>query len=503
MTSSVKSPSGLRLKTFAYENFQGLDTSRDVTSLDTGKDQHLTVVDNATCDWRGQIVRDPAHKFLEGQHPVNHIAFFNKDEIVYVEEDGAALNFKSERGHKLTGVYGKNDIVTSGIFNQMAFFAVRGQPVYRYDGIVFSSNQSPALNELRPAYMASVQRRLAVAGIPGRETEVHLSRVDQDEIFPDDEADDETNVLRAGFFDIANNLGTADQITGLGSFEQNQLVIFTMDRALIFKIDPDFTRWTINDNANIHIGCVSHNTIVNAGTDLLFCSRSGIHSIKRSEENGILVYSYSLSDKIDLLYRELFNSVEDPEKISAVFDQDEGQYHVFFPQSGDLITRRLTLALNPEGGEAQPKFSTGSFLNQRCGAFLNGRFCVGTVGGVYDVFKVETETEEAFTPDMTITTPLLWHGSLQNTKETHSILIQAAGKGVITVDAQDQNGQVIAEMIIEVDDTKDDNYFVDVPLSRQYERKWQHRYIAAQYRFRSSGGRGLLRIIGFAITVRE
>ena len=113
MTSSVKSASGLKLKTYAYENFQGLDTSRDVTSLDTGKDQHLTIVDNATCDWRGQIVRDPAHKFLEGQHPVNHIAFFNKQEIVYVEEDGAALNFKSERNHVLTGVYDKEEVVTS------------------------------------------------------------------------------------------------------------------------------------------------------------------------------------------------------------------------------------------------------------------------------------------------------------------------------------------------------------------------------------------------------
>ena len=30
---------------------------------------------------------------------------------------------------------------------------------------------------------------LAVAGIPGKETEVHISRVDQDEIWPDDEAD--------------------------------------------------------------------------------------------------------------------------------------------------------------------------------------------------------------------------------------------------------------------------------------------------------------------------
>ena len=503
MTSSIKSPSGVKAKTYAYEDFQGLDTSRDVTSLDTGKAQHLAGLVNATCDWRGQIVRDPACVHVQGQQKVTHVAFYSKNEVCYAEEDGEAMNFVSDRGHTVDKVHDLGTVVSSTVFNQSVFLAARGRQMYRYDGINFNVNQSPSLDQLRPAYCASVQRRLAVAGIPGKETEVHISRVDQDEIWPDDEADGEVSTLRAGFFDIANNLGTADQITGLGAFEQNRLVIFTADRALVYKIDPNIDQWIIDDNANIYIGCASHNTITNAGTDLLFCSRSGIHSIKRSEENGILVYSYSISDKIDLLYRELFNSVDDPETISAVFDQDEGQYHIYFPQPGGKLCRRLTLAMNPEGGEPQPKFSEGEFLNARCGAFLNGRFVIGTTGGIYDVLKVEQELDDSFTPDMEITTPLLWHGSLQDIKETQSIIIQAAGKGIINLTAQDQKGNIIGELVIEVDDTVDDNYFADVPLSRQYERKWSHRYVAAQYRIKSSGGAGLLRIIGFAITVRN
>jgi len=503
MTSTTKSPSGVKVKTYAYENFQGLDTSRDVTSLDTGKDQHLSVINNATTDWRGQIVRDPACKYIYGEYNVDHIRFFSKDEAVWAESTEAGLNFKSQRGHTLENVHSANSIVSSTVFNQNAILTSKGRPMYRYDGSTFSRNQSPSANELLPAFCTSVQRRLVVGGITGRETEVHITRVDQDEIFPLDEAAGETSVLRGGYIDIANNLGTADQITGLGAFEQNRLVIFTADRAIIYKIDPDITQWTIDDNANIYIGCASHNTIQNAGTDLLFCSRSGIHSIKRSEENGILVYSYSLSDKIDLLYRELFNSVPKKEQISAVFDQDEAIYHVFFPQSGGKLCRRLSLAMNPEGGEAQPKFSTGDFLNSRSGAFLNGKLLFGTTGGVYEVLKVEKENDNSFTPNMDIKTPLLWHGSLEQTKETSSLLIQAAGKGVITIDAQDENGKVIGELVMEVDDTSDDNYFADVPLSRQYERKWQHRYRAAQYRIKTTGGRGLLRIIGFAVTVRE
>ena len=60
MSSSTRSTSGLKTKPFAYENFQGLDTSRDITSLDTGKEQHLSKINNAPADWRGQIVRDAA-----------------------------------------------------------------------------------------------------------------------------------------------------------------------------------------------------------------------------------------------------------------------------------------------------------------------------------------------------------------------------------------------------------------------------------------------------------
>jgi len=500
--AGTRSSSGVKTRSFVYENFQGLDTSRDITSLDTGKEQHLSKVNNATCDWRGQIVRDAACLRRGGEFRVQHVRFFGKNELVWAERTGAGINFRSERDHLLENVHPAASIVSTTVFNQMVIFTSRARPMYSYDGINFERNKSPAADNLRPSFCTSVQRRLAVAGIPGRETQVHLSRVDQDQIFPDDESPDTTSVLRAGYIDVANLLGTADQITGLGSFEQNRLVVFTSDKAIVYRVDPDISNWVVDDSANINIGCVSHNTIVNAGTDLLFCSRSGIHSIKRSEENGILVFSYSMSDKIDILYRELFKTVQEPETISAVFDQDTAQYHVFFPQGSGTTCKRLTLATNPEGGQAQPKFSTGDFLNANSGAFLGGKMVLGTNGGVYEILEVEDDRDDAFTPEMEVITPYLWHGSLMDTKETTSVILQATGEGIIEMDAIDIDGKVIGSLVIEVDDTSDDNYFQDVPLSSQYERKWSHRYLAAQYRFKTKGGGGLLRIIGFAVTVR-
>ena len=498
-----KSAPGVKLETNPYENFQGLDTSRDITSLDTGKKQHLSNLVNATCDWRGQIVRDPACEYRTGSGTITHARFFSPTEVCWSERTGKSTNLISDRDHVIEDAYPYGASIASTVFNQKVIFFSRDNDIYSYNGIKFEKNRSPFAARLAPSFGTSIQRRLAVAGISGRETEIHISRVDEENIFAEDESDDSTNVLRAGFIDIANLLGSADQITGLGSFEQNRLAVFTADRTIIYRIDPDIDKWVIDENANIHIGCASHNTIVNAGTDLIFCSRSGIHSIKRSEGNGILVFSYSLSDKVDLLYRALFKTVEDPSEISAVFDQDESQYHVFFPQPGGVICKRLTLSLNPEAGEPQPKYSIGDFLNARCGAFLGGSLVYGTTGGLYNVLNIESEKETAFTPEMEVVTPLLWHGSLTDTKQTQSLIIQAAGRGTLEVTAQDVDGRELGSLVVDVDDQSDDNYFSDVPLSKQYERKWSHRYKAAQYRFKSIGGTGLLRLIGFAVTTRK
>jgi len=493
-----------RTKSWAYENFMGLDSSRDITSLETGNNQHLSTLLNATCDWRGQIVRDPGVKFEAGSNlPVSHVRFFSPGETVFTEQDGAGQSLTSSRGHSLASVYPLNSIVTSTVFARRVYFACRGVKIRSYDGSGYSEIASPAMSIARPSYITSIARRLAVAGIAGQETEVHFSRVDNADIFPDDEPDDSESVLRAGIIDVGNLIGTADRITAIASFEQNRLVIFTEDRALIYRIDPDIDQWQIDEAANIRVGCVSHNTVASAGTDLLFCSRSGVHSVKRSEQNGILVSSYTLSDKVDLLYRELINSVEDPKSISAVFDQDRAQYHIFFPQPGGTLSRCLTLTMNPELGEdSMPKFSTSSFLNARCADFLGGELSFGTSAGVYTCLTDESTDEDGIYPEAYIVTPFLWHGSLTDEKQTHSIIFQASGTGIIEMDAQDDKGRILGSMRFEINDNPDDNSFEDVPLSAQYERLWQHRYRAAQYRFRIIESLGLIRINGFAVKVR-
>lgn len=634
--STTYAPSGVKTKVYPYEDFQGIDASRDKSALDTGQKQHLIDISNGFADFRGSIVRDAgAVPRTEGNALIKHVAFFGRDLAVWAQKDGGGTSLKSERSidnpsqllevtfsedgtkletdttgdirvlseyrywdvafeiaanypdfgylgwaaeatgtpaytirvafpssydpqptdngadpavikvsvdpvfnritvvdqgsaendfaafkeffeaqgeeryvfvarldlqpnsgsHYVEEVYPRESVVTSTVFNNKVVFASRDFPMYQYDGLKFE--EIKAGSDPRPAYCVAVQRRLAIAGQPGKRTIIDFSRVDDPNVFTEDEDPAATSVTQAADIDVANVIGTADEIRGLGVFENSRLAVFTFDQTLVYQLHPNYTLWQIDDKANIKVGTISHNTICQAGADLLFCSRDGVHSLRRSETNGVTLYTIPMSNKIDLIYRQYVNLVEDKENISAYFDQDEGQYHVFFPLS-DLICKRLTLTLNPmTGGES--KWSTGDFLNARCGTTLGGVSLLGTPGGIWERKQIEDVT--TFSPEMVVTTPILWQGAINDIKESYSFILQATGQGELQVEAFDERGRYLSSMQFLIEDDGADDKFPDVPLSRQYERKFEHRYRGVQFRF-TTKGKGLLKIIGFAVTVR-
>ena len=491
--STTYAPSGVNIKVYPYEDFQGIDASRDVGALDTGQKQHMVEIKDGFADWRGTLVRDPgAEQRAAGNKYIKRVDFFGRDLAVWAQVDGGGTTLRSERDHLKEEVYPQSAVVTSTVYNNKVVFASRDYGMYQYNGFnwkVIEANSDP-----RPAYIASVQRRLAVAGMPGKRTIVDFSRVDNEEVFTDDEDEGAQQVTKAADIDVGNIIGTADEIKGLGVFENSRLAVFTNDQTLVYQLHPDFTQWQIDDKANIKVGCISHNTITQAGADLLFCSRDGIHSLRRSETNGITIYTVPMSNKIDLTYRALLRNVSNLETISAFYDQDEGQYHVFFPFS-DQITKRLTLSLNPmQGGES--KWSSGEFLNATCG----GQTLIGTPGGVWERKRIEDVTTHS--PEMVVTTPILWQGAINDTKESYSFILQATGRGELQVEAFDERGRYLSAIQFLIEGGGADDKFPDVPLQRQYERKFEHRYRGVQFRF-TTKGKGLLKIIGFAVQVRS
>lgn len=502
--SLLTSDPGVQLDTHAYFKFSGIDTKLDPMTMDVGEGQPLIGLHNAFCDKNGQITLDNGmNKVLEANNVI-HIRHFDFNTLCWAERMAGGIQLRTSRGDITGFLFLRPAIITSTVFNRKVQFYAYGSVPREFDGVIWSEFPAASMRALGPAYGVSVSRRLVLAGCVGDETTLYISRVDNHAVFPAEEDAKSTSVLKAGTINIANLLGTSDIITGLATFEQNRLLVFTHDRTFIYVTDPDLENWGLDERANVNVGCVSHNSIANAGTDVLFCSRYGVHSIRRSADNGIMVYSYPMSEDVESLYRSLFTSVSDPQDINATWDQDDGQYHIYFPQSDGLQTLRLSMTMTDD----KPRWNTGDFLLARCADALGGQLMLGTVSGIYKSTRLtrtlgnaSTITTGADYPVAKVTTPILWNGTMTQTKSAYSLLIQATGQGTITIRARNEAGTELFATQLDISATDNGSYST-APLDESYEIRFEIRYRGVQLQFEIAAEQAT-RLNGFAIMTRK
>ena len=63
--SRPRAPTGIKVAPIPYEDFQGLDTSRDPVGLDTGEKQHFVVCNNAHCDFGATLSATPVQTSMK------------------------------------------------------------------------------------------------------------------------------------------------------------------------------------------------------------------------------------------------------------------------------------------------------------------------------------------------------------------------------------------------------------------------------------------------------
>tara|TARA_Y100000389_G_scaffold140527_1_gene138398 strand:- start:17 stop:709 length:693 start_codon:yes stop_codon:yes gene_type:complete len=207
----------------------------------------------------------------------------------------------------------------------------------------------------------------------------------------------------------------------------------------------------------------------------------------RNETNGITIAEASLSDEIEPLYQDLVRTTPDPSTISAVFDQDEQVYHVFFPRAGGKLTQRLSM--NFRSGYEMVNFQLGDTLLPSCGAFLGGRLVFGTSDGVYEstrrTFEQDIGLSDFRRSQMSAETPVLWLGDFIGTKRTHSFVVQATGSGRFFVDFTDEEGRDMHSIEVVLDRLEGDKSWGDAPLKHDYTYPFNHTFRGVRMRFRT------------------
>lgn len=492
-----------KFKPQLYTSFSGLNTSRADVSMERPEAQPFVEMDNLYCSSKGFLSNEPPlMKKGTDNSFISHIRHFSSDAgtAVYAARVAGGTSLRVlGRNAALEKVWPREASISSTLFNAKVILAAGQDKMYSFDGLEFKAIESPTIKGGK--FVCQIQDRLAVSGFDTNPNEIILSRVNSESIYKSEEDITDASILKSARFNVQNLIGNGDRIRGISSFESNKFAIFTNDRVLVYLADQDFNNWALDTRLVVRYGTISHNSIVSVGDEVFFCSRAGIHSLRRSSLNGTTVYTTPLSEDIQELYQKLLAQVPDPSRISAHYNPDEGRLHIFFPVN-DLVSYRLSGALSPimqEGGSTTIKWSYSTFAGLTCGDYIAGKQLCGSISGLYqsDVWYSNANPRG----NGYALSPLLWHKDLFNPKQGLMLVVYAAGAGTIFVDAEDETGRQLGTYQFDLPDT-DQADFTGVPLQRQFTRPFSHEYIGLRLRLRFEATK-MIRVFGFGVLTKE
>ena len=121
----------------------------------------------------------------------------------------------------------------------------------------------------------------------------------------------------------------ADQIMGLGA-HNNFLVIFGKRQILVYQGATTPSTMSLSDTIG-NIGCLSRDSIVSTGSDIIFLSNSGVRSLLRTIQEK----SAPLRDLSKNVRNDLMTNVagETPSNIKAVYSETDAFYLLNLPSS--------------------------------------------------------------------------------------------------------------------------------------------------------------------------
>jgi len=486
-----------------YTSFAGLNTSRSDVSMERPEAQPFVELDNVYCANTGYLTNEPTiGSILGSKNSVTHIRLLSSESNVAVyatdSDQGVSINTLN-RPYSVANAWPARSVVSSTLFDGKAILAGGGRYLYSFDGFEYLKIESEAISGGR--YVVQIQDRLAVAGFDSNPNEIVLSRISNPTIFHTEEDVAEASLLKAARFNVQNLIGNGDRIRGITSFENNKFAVFTGDRVLVYLADQDFNNWTLDTRLVVRYGTLSHNSIVSVGDEVFFCSKSGIHSLRRSALNGTTVYTNPLSEDVQELYQNLLALVSDQRNVNAHFNPDDGRLHVFFPVNTNLAYRLsgVLSSSKQEGDVTKIKWSVSKYANAQCGDYLAGRHYYGAPTGIYQVGRWYDNTLTRG-PGYALT-PILWHKDLFNPKQGLMLVIYASGAGTLFVDAEDETGRKLGTYEFVMPD-QDEASYAGVPLQRQFTRPFSHSYTGVRLRIRFEASK-MIRLFGLGILTKE
>ena len=514
---------------FPFNRFIGLDTVTSPTNMSRG----FVELDGAYVDFRGQIVRGPGvDNTGQGSTEVYNIAHYGSEYILEYEYDGTDVDIRAP-GTLFNGAFTASTAAITPIsivnFDQKQFSFMEGHVPKYWDGTAFASATTTNASSLGRypdgGHAVNILNRLAVAGIPNKPTEIHISVQDSFDDWRTNTTSGTTPAATDGLIlDVKNQFSSNDVIKGLAVLEGDKLVVFGQNETLVYLADTNINQWQIARDFRVPIGIFGRNTAVNVGTDVFFCSRFGIHSLRRAA-SGLTLETIMLSREIQDAFQDAVGrcpATGERQEPHAVWDGEIGQYHVFFPHdivnpSGTTETfDRLTFTYEPGVGRGGFRSLLSPLTSISCASFFArpdtssqiSALQVGTWGHGTGDGQDLTRASKPSNADMSVRTPLLSLNTPDQYKMFKRLIIRAVGTADFTVTVFDQDNNNLQSTTVRPESDSfastagisgDQTRPIDIPIP--------HRAKAISLKFSttsSSSGYsvvGDLRILDFALVV--
>jgi len=212
------------------------------------------------------------------------------------------------------GVVGKMRGVLSSVLSPAVILLDGANPALKWDGVtdtLINGTGAPA----DPKYGAIYKNRLVLAGYSSDPQEISISEPSSDTGFNGASG--------------AAAIPCYDVIVGLKTFRE-ELYIYCVNS--IWKLTGSTTADFAIVNITNSIGCVSGDTIMELGGDLIFLAPDGFRSTSATSRIGDVELGL-LSKAIQPLIREQLSRALEPNSYSAILIRAKSQYRLFLNQN--------------------------------------------------------------------------------------------------------------------------------------------------------------------------
>lgn len=183
----------------------------------------------------------------------------------------------------------------------------------------------------------------------------------------------------SGLLDVSSQVGDNDEIVAINAYNGN-LIIFCKNNILIYDNADDPTQINLVDTIR-GVGCIARDSVQKCGEDLVFLSRSGVRSLRRTvQEKSMPMRELSLNIRDELITAIINQPVAD---IKSEYFERDAFYLLSLPAQKQVVCFDMRVQL--ENGAARTTYWEGLDFTAYC-ATGDNNLLLGAKGGVAKYF---------------------------------------------------------------------------------------------------------------------